>query len=142
MAALGITAPLDQAAPFLTGFIVQGQAPDEKAVKRVDFKYASPNYFKTIGMTLLSGRSFTDADDATAPPVVIVNLSMARHNFPDLDPIGRRISLNNGRIWMTIVGLVNDTHDYGLNEKPTDEDLSGVRPDQPAGRHAVAAHHR
>ena len=121
MAALGITAPLDQAAPFLTGFIVEGQAPDEKAVKRVDFKFASPNYFKTIGMTLLSGRPFTDADDATAPPVVIVNLSMARHNFPDIDPIGRRISLNNGRTWMTIVGLVNDTHDYGLNEKPTDE---------------------
>jgi putative ABC transport system permease protein len=121
LAALGITAPLDQAAPFLTGFIVEGQAPDEKAVKRVDFKFASPNYFKTIGMTLLSGRSFTDADDAAAPPVVIVNLSMARHNFPDLDPIGRRISLNSGRSWMTIVGLVNDTHDYGLNEKPTDE---------------------
>ena len=92
-----------------------------RRVKRVDFKFASPNYFKTIGMTLLSGRSFTDADDATAPPVVIVNLSMARHNFPDLDPIGRRISLNSGRTWMTIVGLVNDTHDYGLNEKPTDE---------------------
>jgi putative ABC transport system permease protein len=121
MAALGITAPLDQAAPFLGGFIVEGQAPDEKTVKRVDFKFASPNYFKAIGMTLLSGRTFTDADDASAPPVVIVNLSMARHNFPDLDPIGRRISLNAGRTWMTIVGLVNDTHDYGLQEKPIDE---------------------
>ena len=133
MAALGITAPLDQAAPFLTGFIVQGQAPDEKAVKRVDFKYASPNYFKTIGMTLLSGRSCTEADDATAPPVVIVNLSMARHNFPDLDPIGRRISLNNGRTWMTIVGLVNDTHDYGLNEKPTDEIYRAFAQTSPLG---------
>ena len=36
MVALGITAPLDQAAPFLGGFIVEGQAPDDKAVKRVD----------------------------------------------------------------------------------------------------------
>ncbi len=131
MAALGIAAPLDQAAPFLSGFIVEGQAPDDKAVKRVDFKFASPNYFKAIGMTLLSGRPFTDADDATAPPVAIVNLSMARRNFPDLDPIGRRISLNGGRTWMTIVGLVNDTHDYGLDEKPTDEVYRAFAQTQP-----------
>ncbi len=131
LAALGIAAPLDQAAPFLSGLIVEGQAPDEKAVKRVDFKFASPNYFKAIGMTLLSGRTFTDADDATAPPVVIVNLSMARHNFPDLDPIGRRISLNSGRTWMTIVGLVNDTHDYGLDEKPIDEVYRAFAQTQP-----------
>jgi predicted permease len=131
MAALGIAAPLDQAAPFLSGFIVEGQAPDDKAVKRVDFKFASPNYFKAIGMTLLSGRPFTDADDATAPPVAIVNLSMARRNFPDLDPIGRRISLNGGRTWMTIVGLVNDTHDYGLDEKPADEVYRAFAQTQP-----------
>jgi predicted permease len=121
-AAFGITVPLDQAAPFLTGFIVEGQAPgDRRAQPQVDFKFASPSYFKTIGMTMLSGRAFTDADDASAPPVAIVNLSMARHNFPDLDPVGRRVSLDNGRTWITIVGVVNDTHDYGMAEKSTDE---------------------
>ena len=121
-AAFGITVPLDQAAPFLTGFLVEGQAPgDRRAQSQVDFKFASPDYFKTIGMTLLSGRAFTGADDATAPPVGIVNLSMARHNFPDVDAVGRRVSLDNGRTWITIVGVVNDTHDYGMAEKPTDE---------------------
>jgi predicted permease len=122
MVAFGITVPLDQAAPFLTGFLVDGQAPgDRRALPQVDFKFASPNYFKTIGMTLLSGRAFTDADDATAPPVGIVNLSMARHNFPGSDPVGRRVSLDNGRTWITIVGVVNDTHDYGMAEQSTDE---------------------
>jgi predicted permease len=121
LAALGITAPLDQAAPFLTGLTIEGQAPDDKTPRRVDFKVASPNYFKAIGMTLLAGRVFTDADAAAAPPVAIVNLSMARRHFPDVDPIGRRISFTSGRTWMTIVGLVNDTHDYGLDEKPTPE---------------------
>jgi predicted permease len=121
-AAFGITVPLDQAAPFLTGFVVEGHAPgDRRAQPQVDFKFASPDYFKTIGMTVLNGRAFTPADDAEAPPVAIVNLSMARHNFPDLDPVGRRISLDNGRTWMTIVGVVNDTHDYGMAEKSTDE---------------------
>jgi len=121
-AAFGITAPLDQAAPFLNGFIVEGHAPvDRRAQPQVDFKFASPNYFKTIGMTLLSGRAFTDADDAGAPPVAIVNLSMARHNFPDIDAVGRRISFDSGHTWLTIVGIVNDAHDYGMAEKPTDE---------------------
>ena len=121
-AALGITVPLDQAAPFLTGFLAEGQAPnDRRAQPQVDFKFATPQYFKTIGMTLLSGRAFTDGDDANAPQVAIVNLSMARHNFPDVDPIGRRVSLDNGKTWLTIVGVVNDTHDYGMAEKPTDE---------------------
>jgi ABC-type antimicrobial peptide transport system permease subunit len=63
--------------------------------------------------------------------VAIVNLSMARRNFPDLDPIGRRISLNSGRTWMTIVGLVNDTRDYGLDEKPTDEVYRAFAQTQP-----------
>jgi predicted permease len=120
-AAFGISVPLDQAAPFLAGFIVEGQAPgDRRAQPQLDFKFASPHYFKTIGMTLLSGRAFTDADDATAPPVGMVNLSMARHNFPDVDAVGRRLSLDSGRTWITIVGVVNDTHDYGMAETPTD----------------------
>jgi putative ABC transport system permease protein len=121
-AAFGISAPLDQAAPYLNGFVVEGQAPgDRRALPQLDFKFASPQYFKTIGMTLLSGRAFTDADDATAPPVGIVNLSMARHNFPGVDAVGRRVSLDRGESWITIVGVVNDTHDYGMAEQPTDE---------------------
>jgi putative ABC transport system permease protein len=71
--------------------------------------------------TLLSGRLFTAADDAVAPPVAMVNLSMVRHFFPDTDPVGRRVSFDSGRTWMTIVGMVNDTRDYALDEKPTDE---------------------
>jgi putative ABC transport system permease protein len=120
--ALGISVPLDQAQPSLTGFIVEGQAPaDRRTQPQVDFKFASPAYFKTIGMTLLNGRMFTSTDDATAPPVAIVNLSMARHHFPDTDAVGRRVSLDNGRTWIAIVGIVNDTRDYGLDAKPTDE---------------------
>ena len=121
-AALGITVPLDQQQPFLAGLTVEGQSlGDRSARPQVDIKFASPAYFQTIGMTLLSGRLFTAADDAAAPAVAIVNLSMARHFFPDTDPVGRRVSFDNGRTWMTIVGMVNDTRDYALDAKPTDE---------------------
>jgi putative ABC transport system permease protein len=88
---------------------------------QVDFKYASPEFFKTIGMTLLAGRTFAGTDNAVAPLVGIVNLSMARHHFLDADPVGRRLSLDDGSTWVTIVGIVNDTRDYGLDAAPTDE---------------------
>jgi putative ABC transport system permease protein len=121
-AAFGLTVPLDQAQPFRTGFIVEGQGDaDHRVQPQADFKLASPTYFQTIGMTLVSGRSFTDADDATAAPVAIVNLSMARHVFGEANPVGRRVSLDNGKTWWTIVGVVNDARDYGLDTSPTDE---------------------
>jgi putative ABC transport system permease protein len=121
-AALSISVPLDQARACRTGFITEGlAAPDRHAPPQVDFQFASPAYFETIGMTLLSGRTFTDADTVEAPPVAIVNLSMARHHFPGADPIGRRVSLDEGATWVTIVGVVNDTHDYGLDAGTTDE---------------------
>ena len=121
-AALGITVPLDQKQPFLAGLAIEGQPVGDRAARpQADFKFASPDYFQTIGMTLLRGRVFTAADDATAPPVAIVNFSMARHFFPESDPVGRRVSLDNGQTWLTIVGMVNDTRDYGLDATPTDE---------------------
>ena len=120
-AAFGLTVPLDQVQPYRTGFIVEGEKPDHRAQPQADFKLASPAYFQTIGMTLVSGRFFTDADTATAPPVAIVNLSMARHVFGDVNPVGRRVSLDNGKNWWAIVGVVNDTRDYGLDASPTDE---------------------
>jgi putative ABC transport system permease protein len=121
-AALGITVPLDQKQPFLAGLAIEGQPVGDRGARpQADFKFASPDYFQAIGMTLLRGRVFTGADDATAPPVAIVNLSMARHFFPESDPVGRRVSLDNGRTWLTIVGMVNDTRDYGLDATPTDE---------------------
>jgi predicted permease len=67
LVALGLSAPLDQSGPFLDGLTIEGQAPDDKTAKRVDFRFASPDYFTAIGMTLLSGRAFTAADDANAP---------------------------------------------------------------------------
>jgi predicted permease len=121
-AAFGLSVPLDQAQPYLTGFIVDGPAPADRHVPpQVDFKYASPAYFRTIGIALLSGRMFADADDAGAVRVGIVNVSMARHHFPDADPVGRRLSLDGGKTWITLVGMVNDTRDYGLDAAPTDE---------------------
>ena len=74
-----------------------------------DFSLASPNYFSTIGMRLLRGRDFNDADLYERPFVVIISESVARQVFPNEDPLGHRIQCGlDSPNWMTIVGVVSD----------------------------------
>jgi putative ABC transport system permease protein len=120
--ALGLTVPLDQSAPLRTGFLVEGQGRDDRRTQpRADFRIASPAYFQTIGMKLLRGRVFAAGDSPESAPVAVINASMSRHYFGDVDPIGRRVSLDTGQTWITIVGLVNDVREYGLDTEPTEE---------------------
>jgi putative ABC transport system permease protein len=123
-AALSVAFPLDESTPswFATTFVVEGQPiANGQPLPRADFRLASPDYFKTIGMTLLRGRTFTDADATGRPVAGIVNLSLARHRFADADPIGHRLTPNDGKDWVTIVGVVNDVKQYGLATTPADE---------------------
>jgi putative ABC transport system permease protein len=53
---------------------------------------AGPDYFKTMGIPIVRGRDFTDRDDFSAPPVLIVNEALARQHFPNEDPIGKRVA--------------------------------------------------
>ncbi len=57
----------------------------------------SADYFRTMGVPLLKGRTFTDRDDGTAPAVAIVSQSFARRYFPDGDPLGRRVTAPRAR---------------------------------------------
>ena len=79
-----------------------------------------PGYFEAIGLPLRAGRSLWPADDASAPPVVIVNAALAREFFPGEDPIGRRISFQRPdaaeHTWRTIIGMVADEKQDGLAE--------------------------
>jgi putative ABC transport system permease protein len=83
-----------------------------------DFHQISAAYPKVLGLPLLRGRLFTDADNASAPEVAIISESLARRYWPDEDPIGKRFSLGKPRPttkWATIVGVVGDTKQYGLD---------------------------
>jgi len=74
----------------------------------------SPNYFRTLGIPLLKGRHFNDADSRSAPPVAIINETMARRYFTGEDPIGQQVTMLGGP--MTIVGVVADVQPF----RPTD----------------------
>ncbi|HYY56681.1 MAG TPA: ABC transporter permease [Pyrinomonadaceae bacterium] len=88
---------------------------------QVDPRAVSPDYFQTIGTPLIRGRLFTDADDEKAPPVAIINESAARHRWGSEDPVGKRVTTDNGDTWITIVGIVGDVKQYGLEREPADE---------------------
>jgi putative ABC transport system permease protein len=60
-----------------------------------------------MGVPLVGGRAFTWADDASAPPVAMVDEAFVRRFWPDQDPIGRRFRMSDGP-WATVVGVVGD----------------------------------
>jgi putative ABC transport system permease protein len=83
-----------------------------------DVHIVSPGYVPTLGITLLRGRSFTEADKEDAPLVAMVNQRLATQFFPNQDPIGKRLMFGHPNTdapkWLTIVGVVADTKMYGL----------------------------
>ncbi|HKG90553.1 MAG TPA: FtsX-like permease family protein, partial [Gemmatimonadaceae bacterium] len=96
-------------------FQVQGRPLAEGAAPPTTlFQSASVDYFKAIGVPLLEGRGFLDADRDSAPPVALVNRTLAHHAWPGESPVGKRISFNQGRVWIEIVGVIGDVKQNGL----------------------------
>lgn len=76
------------------------------------FDDVSPGYFTTLGMHLVAGRGFTEADRADSAPVVVVNETLARALWPGQDPVGQRLGNADpaNRQWARVIGVVNDVH--------------------------------
>ena len=125
-ASLGSTFPLNQlgitSGPFNRGFQIEGQPiPEGELAPQADLRTASDEYFETVRQPLVTGRTFDKRDDEKALPVAIINQATARHRWGDDDPIGRRITFDRGQTWLTIVGIVGDVRQYGLDREPADE---------------------
>ena len=86
-----------------------------------DFCPATDGYFGVLGIPLLRGRLFDAHDGPDSPHVAVISQSLARERWPSQDPIGQTIEFGNMdgdlRV-LTIVGVVGDTHEYGLDTKP------------------------
>jgi putative ABC transport system permease protein len=121
-AAVAFTFPLNQAGLANQNFQIEGRPLAEGEPRPLAaFRVVSPDYFQTIRIPLMQGRTFTEMDNEKAPQVAIINQSMLRHRWEKEDPIGRRISLDNGENWITIIGVVGDVKQNGLDREPVDE---------------------
>jgi putative ABC transport system permease protein len=93
---------------------------------RAEIRSASPEFFRAAGIPLLSGREFAATDRKESGLVVILNKTLADHLFPGKDPIGQRVAWTGDVLrfigisdaWRTVVGVVGDTKDGGLDAEP------------------------
>jgi putative ABC transport system permease protein len=100
----------------------QPRAPNEQP--DVDNYMVTPDYLRTMSIPLRRGRALTLSDTADAPLVALVSEAMARKFWPNEDPIGKRIRFftsdsENQNPWRTIIGLVGDVKQYGLDRPAT-----------------------
>src|SRR5229473_1276171 len=90
-------------------------------IGNADFCVATDGYFQVLGIPLIRGRIFDERDGANSPHVAVISESLARDRWPNQDPIGHAIEFGNmdGDLrLLTIVGIVGDTHEYGLDAPP------------------------
>ena len=93
----------------------------KERIGNADFCVATDGYFQVLGIPLIRGRIFDERDGANAPHVAVISESLARDRWPNQDPIGHTIEFGNmdGDLrLLTIVGIVGDTHEYGLDAPP------------------------
>jgi putative ABC transport system permease protein len=80
----------------------------------------SGGFFAAMGIPVIAGRTFTDADREDAAPVAIVSETLAKRYWPGVNPIGRRLKFDEDPKvpWMTVVGLCGDARQRGLHQSP------------------------
>ena len=104
--------------------IVEGQpAPKNMwSSPLVEWDPVMPEYFSTLRIPLLRGRDFTLQDTPDKPQIAIINETMAHLFWPNQDPVGKRFSQEKDKPkWITVVGVVGDVREYGLDQPTAPE---------------------
>jgi putative ABC transport system permease protein len=124
----------------MAAYTIEGQSAEGWKLKFAAFGSIYGNYFHSLGIPLIAGRTFTDEDRADSPFVVIVSQSMAQHSWPGQNPIGKRMHVGNPRKnlpWATVVGIVGDTRIGSRDQKANDQWYAPAR--QPAILYGTAS---
>ncbi|MBV9156384.1 MAG: ABC transporter permease, partial [Acidobacteriaceae bacterium] len=108
-------------------YIVEGQTPNDmtNSAPQAGNSVVSGSYFSTLGIPNLAGRVFSEHDNASSNPVVVVNRAFVKRSYPTVNPIGRTVragfDLLSMNKWATIVGVVADVHMDGPTQTPIPE---------------------
>ncbi|MCC6392701.1 MAG: ABC transporter permease [Bryobacterales bacterium] len=111
--------PLNANDTQIEGFVQQEGGPRQN----IDFyQVTGGRFLEATGARLIEGRVFDQRDGAAAPPVVVVNQTMARTYWPGQSPIGKRVRPGFRGPWLTVIGVVGDVKNAGI-DKPTGSEL-------------------
>ncbi|HVJ26480.1 MAG TPA: FtsX-like permease family protein, partial [Vicinamibacterales bacterium] len=114
---------------------VDGRAVPRAELPEVEMRRALFDYFDTMQIPVLRGRTFTRDDHATSLRVAVVNSALVTRVFPGEDPIGRRVRF--GTDWLTIIGVVGNIKHASLEEIPRPEVYITYRQGPPVGPYLV-----
>jgi predicted permease len=115
--------PMDSAWTF-SFYPVGPEVPPSQDQPSASFGVVNPEFFSTTGARLVAGRAFEERDDEAAPPVLVVNETLARQTFGEAEPLGRKIVLGYGNpqdgppVEREIVGVVADLKQYSVTQRP------------------------
>src|SRR5437868_11094810 len=87
---------------------IEGYQPPRNEQLAADYNEVGEGYFATIGIPIITGREFNRTDDENAPPVAIVNETMAAKYWPGKDPVGQRLKVKDK--WMEVVGVAKNAN--------------------------------
>jgi putative ABC transport system permease protein len=94
---------------------VEGYLPASAGIEPLLWmNMVSPGYFRAMGIPILSGREFAEADSSGSPRVAIVSADTARRFWPNQDAVGKHIRLVREKDWSTIIGVAADVRGYDL----------------------------
>jgi predicted permease len=119
---------------FTGGLEVEGRpatTDQERSRDYANYRVVSPGYFRTMHIPLLAGRELEPSDDSTGVHVTVINKAMADRMWPGQDPIGQRIRTygmdQHPNVWMTVVGIVGNVRQGGLDADPQPEHYVSYR---------------
>ena len=110
VAASGLSSLPLQETPPNVDFTIEGRPPrtEGELARSGDRIVALPGLTRSLGVRLLEGRFFDDADRAGTLPVAVINRTLARTFWPEGSPLGKRIRQSDEAPWLTIVGVIDD----------------------------------
>jgi predicted permease len=115
-AAVANTVPLDGYRPMIPVDVEDHPRTADHPSPVLWLSAISPSYIDMLGIPLVAGRGFTEADSATSPGVLLIPASTARYFWPAENPIGKHIRVAGEEKWRTIVGIVGDVRQYSLSQ--------------------------
>jgi len=126
---IGSTTPWRDTDPFDLEFAIDGQVPEPgKEHPRASMRIVSPAFFATLGLPIIAGRDFNDADRSSSEPVAIVSESVARRAFPNGDGVNHHIMWSDPILQavpllstkpLRVIGVVADIDDVDIVPRPT-----------------------